>query len=471
MVSGRWGPSRSDPENVLPTANVATPLSGKVSVVSWEYGHYPRLMLAGQGSKARSFAVAHPRVEYGLLGQRMEGSAIDSTLTTLASTNRHVISFAMGSPASDAIPTAAIAQIACDVLAREKAPAALDYSPTEGHPELRLSLLSRLEGQGLAVHPECLLVTAGGMQGLDLVCRLFLDPGDLVLAESPSYANGLATAHNQGAEIVQIPMDEEGMDVGLAEEAVSNLGRVPKLIYAIPTFQNPSGISYSTERRRQLLELARMWKAIVIEDDPYSELRYEGDSLPSLLALDESGGNVIQVRTFSKIIAPGLRLGWVVAPADAIRKMIAAKQSMDTCANSLSQQIVAGLLRTGAVDKHVENLRMLYPVRRDAMLAALSRHVDASIGVTWTSPKGGMFIWLRLPDRLDGGSIARRGLERGIAVVPGSAFDPDHCRSAVRLCFSGVDEGAIDIGVSRLAATISSLATVSSNRKVGTPTL
>lgn len=405
-----------------------------------------------------TFRSDRPRVPYGRRGAAVRGSAIDASMSILARIERPVISFAMGSPAPDAIPSAEIAEIASRALAAGESHGNLDYAPTEGLPALRSALIERLARQGVDVDPDCLVVTAGGMQGIDLVCRLFLDPGDLVLAESPSYASGLATLHNNGARIVQVPMDAGGMDLAAASAAVAAAGRPPRLIYAIPTFQNPSGITYTAERRAALLELARGWGALVIEDDPYSELAYDGFDAPaSLLSLDAGRGTVIAVHTFAKIVAPGLRVGWVLAPADTARRIVDLRQSMDTCANTLSQRIVAGLIASGGLDRHVAVLRRLYPSRRDAMLRALEAElggVGGVDGVSWTRPSGGMFIWVDLPPAMDGAEVLRRGLEAGVAVVPGAAFDAERCRSAIRLCFTAQDEASIGEGLRRLGAVV-----------------
>ena len=405
-------------------------------------------------TELQPFSVGQSAVGYSLRGRDVWGSAIDASLSILAADPRPIISLAMGSPAADAIPSAEIGEAAARILTGPTASAALDYAPTEGHPRLRLALLARMAAAGVPVDPACLLVTAGGMQGLDLVYRLFLEPGDLVLAESPSYASGLATAHNHGAILLQVPMDEGGLDLDAAESAVAAAGRPPRIVYAIPTFQNPSGVTYDLARRRRLLQLARAWGSLVIEDDPYGELRYDGETQPSLLELDDGRGAVIQTRTFSKIVAPGLRLGWLVAPGDVVRRMVDLRQSMDTCANGLAQQVVADLLETGALDRHIVRLRALYPARRDRMLRALERELGDIPGVAWNHPMGGIFIWLDLPPTLDGSVVLRTGLDHGVAIVPGDAFDPDRCRNAVRLCFSAVDDAAIDLGVQRLGAAI-----------------
>jgi 2-aminoadipate transaminase len=401
-----------------------------------------------------AFAVTHPSVEYSSGGANIVGSAIDASLSMLAASGRPIISFAMGSPAPEAIPTESITRAIADILSGGRPASAFDYSPTEGDPRLRRALIEWVRDEEGEIDPDCLLVTAGGMQGLDLVTKLFVSPGDLVLAESPSYANGLATLHNYGATVAQVPMDDQGMDLGAACRVVAEAGRLPRLIYAIPTFQNPSGVTYSLDRREKLLTLAREWGALILEDDPYSQLRYEGDPLPTLLTLDAGGGFVVQVRTFSKIVAPGLRLGWLVAPADTVARMAAAKQSMDTCANTLSQQVVARLIETGDLDRHVTALRALYPRRRDRMLAALERHFPREVGVQWSRPVGGMFVWIELPPPVDGATLLEAALEEGVAAVPGEAFDHERGRGAIRACFTGAAAEDIDEGVRRLGRAL-----------------
>lgn len=399
-----------------------------------------------------------PTAAYGSRGLTIQGSAIDASMSVLARAEGSVISFAMGSPAPDAMPRREIADAIADLLRSTNGSDALDYAPTEGHPRLRSALLARLDRLGSPIDPDSLLVTAGGMQGIDLVCRLFLDPGDVVLAESPSYANGLATLHNNGATIVQIPLNAGGMDLRAAAEAISSADRPPKLIYAIPTFQNPSGLTYSLERRQGLLDLAISTGALIVEDDPYSELHYEADVPPSLLRLDAGRGNVIGVHTFSKILAPGLRVGWVIAPTDTVRRMISARHSMDTCANTLGQHVVAQMIENGGLEEHVARLRVLYPRRRDVMIAELEAQLGDLDGLSWTKPSGGMFIWLDLPSHVDGSDVLQIALDSGVAVVPGAAFDPVRCQSAIRLCYSAQDESAIREGVGRLAGAIRSVA-------------
>jgi 2-aminoadipate transaminase len=410
-----------------------------------------------RSSRQSPFDVERAALVYSGRGATVVGSPIDASMSVLAAADRPITSFAMGSPAPDAIPIVDIGDALERVLSSSTAAGALDYSPTEGNPVLRRALLGRLHRQGRDVHPDCLLITAGGMQGLDLVYRLFLEPGDLVLAESPSYANGTATARNHGARLVQVPLDDEGLDIEAARRTIRDLGQAPKLLYLIPTYQNPSGRSYTVTRRLEILALAREVGALVVEDDPYSELRYEGETYPSLQELDEDQGGVIQVRTFSKIVAPGLRVGWLVAPRNVVARMVDLRQTMDTCANSLGQIIVADLIENDRLGAHIERLIALYPARRDAMDRALASAFGGIDGITWTRPSGGMFTWLDLPETIDGDAVLRAGLERGVAVVPGSAFDPERAKHALRLCFSAVAEADIDEGIGRLGATVEAL--------------
>src|SRR5579875_216746 len=236
------------------------------------------------------------------------GSVIDSSTSLLASQQHDIVRFAMGSPAADAVPAATLHDIAARELGR---PDCYDYAATEGDPRLRDALLAVLADTPDRTSPERLLITAGGMQGLDLAFKLFVDPGDLVVVESPTYTNGSATALSYQAELLEVAVDDDGMQVDRLEELVERAGRTPKAIYAIPTFQNPSGASMSVERRRRLLSLARRWGSVIIDDDPYGMLRFEGDDVPSLHALADGDPLVFSVRTFSKIIGPGLRVGWV----------------------------------------------------------------------------------------------------------------------------------------------------------------
>lgn len=380
------------------------------------------------------------------------GSAIDSSTSLLQSQTHDIVRFAMGSPAPQAIPAQAFADAAAAVLSADQA-AAFDYGPTEGERELRGELLRFLQGvHKRAPAEEELLITSGGMQGLDLTCKLFVDPGDLVAVESPTYTNGTAVITSYGGEVLEIPTDAEGMDVDRLEE----LGRArpPKLIYVIPNFQNPSGTTLSLARRRRLLELAGEWGSVVLEDDPYRELRFGGEWLPSLQELAPEGVTVVGVHTFSKILAPGLRVGWVSADAEIVAKMVDAKQGLDTCTNVPMQRLVAEFMRRGLLDDHLVAIREIYRSRKLDMQRALEEHF-ADLGAEWTDPEGGFFLWLTLPEGIDTQELFPIALREGVAYIPGPAFSASgRFANALRVAFSATSGERTELGVARLRRSV-----------------
>jgi 2-aminoadipate transaminase len=380
----------------------------------------------------------------------IQGSVIDSSTSLLQRQTHDVIPFAMGSPAPDAIPTEAFEELGRAVLHAGGA-GAFGYGPTEGERALRSALLDSLATEGEEVEPDRLLITAGGMQGLDLVCKLFVDAGDLVVAESPTYTNGTATIASYEGNVLEVPVDDDGMEVDALPELVRADGRTPRMIYTIPNYQNPSGTTLSLPRRVRLLELAEEWDAVVLEDDPYRMLHFEGPPPASLRALSGDAARVIAVHTFSKTVAPGLRVGWIVAHAPIVERMIAAKQGMDTCTNVFSQRLVAEFIVRGLLDAHVERLRRSYREKKVAMQSALGRFFGDVEGVSWTDPAGGLFLWLSLPPGSDSTALFPVALEEGVAFIPGSAFSVGGAfRDALRLCFSYPDEERIVEGVRRL---------------------
>jgi 2-aminoadipate transaminase len=359
-----------------------------------------------------------------------------------------IVSFAIGAPAPSAIPAADLRHIAAELLTDD---GALNYGPTEGEAELRSAIL---EQQALLDGPQSgdeFLVTTGGTQGIDLVVKLLVDRGDLVVAESPTYANGVAIVTSYEGEVVRCPVDGDGMIVEAVPALVRRARRRPKLFYVIPNFQNPGGATLSPARRQELLALVELYDALILEDDPYGLLHYDASPPPSLYALDGGRGRVIAVRTFSKILAPGLRAGWIMAPPAVIRACVAAKQGMDTCTNVLGQRMIAAYLRRGALAAHVARLRAAYRGRRDGMLAALDQQFGGVAGVHWTRPGGGAFLWLTLPPGLGGDALAAAALAEGVACVPGSAFvGPAEPDNALRLCFTHPAAAVIIEGVQRL---------------------
>lgn len=392
-----------------------------------------------------------PTLRYATRSGRLSGSIIDSSTSILARYTRDIVRFAMGSPAADAIPSDVLAAIAARELA---VPSAYDYAATEGDPELIDSLVRMLAAQGRSVDPRRLLITSGGMQGLDLACKLFVEPGDLVVVEGPTYTNGTATIGSYEGRCLEVVVDDDGMRIDALLEGVEAAGRTPSAIYTIPNFQNPSGTTLSLERRRQLVELAARWNAVVIEDDPYGLIRFSGDPLPSLAELADSPDRVVRVETFSKVLAPGLRVGWVEADPRIIELMINAKQAMDTCTNLPAQRLVAGFLREGHMEDHLAALRSAYRDRRDVMDAAL-RQSFADERCSWTFPEGGMFLWLTLPGEVDAERLFPEALEDGVAFIPGAAFSVEgRFANALRLCFATNGADRIREGVLRLRHTV-----------------
>lgn len=384
------------------------------------------------------------------------GSIIDSSTSLLAAQTHDIVRFAMGSPAAEAVPSRALAEIAATALGPDAADA-YDYAASEGDPPLREALLKTLEGTSDATTPDRLLITAGGMQGLDLGFKLFVDPGDLVVVESPTYTNGSSTALSYQAELLEAPVDDDGLIVEDLPGLVDRAGRTPKVIYTIPTFQNPSGTTMSLPRRQQLLDLANRWGTIVIDDDPYGLLRFEGEPLPTLRELAAGDPLVFSVRTFSKIIAPGLRVGWVDADPGLQQLLINAKQAMDTCTNLPAQRLVAQFLASGGLFTHLETQRAEYRRRKQVMQQSLAEHVGDI--AHWTDPEGGFFLWVTLTNGVSTQALFEVGLAEGVAFIPGPAFSAaGRFDDALRLCFASTPPERIREGVVRLRRAIDRLA-------------
>jgi 2-aminoadipate transaminase len=392
---------------------------------------------------------------YARRGANIRGSRIDAMLSILARVERDVISLAMGCPAPEGLPVEAMQEMWEVVLARYGADL-FDYSATEGDDNLRAFLVERLRAEGVTLGIDNILITTGGMQGIDLVCKLFVHPDDPVIVESPSYSNGLAAINNYGGRILTVPADEEGLVIEAVEERVEECqrtGRPARLIYVIPTFQNPGGTTMPLKRREQLLEMARRHRLLILEDDPYRDLSFGEPAPPSLLSLDDSG-TVLHVNTFAKTVSPGLRTGWVAAPKNVIAKMVLARHSMDTCTSTLSQKLTSEFCCSGRLEKHIETLIALYRARKERMIAALER--DFGDGqARWTSPGGGFFIWFTLEEGLSSERLLEIALEEGVAFVPGSAFDfHQKTTHQMRLCFAYPTLKAIERGIHRLRKAV-----------------
>ena len=376
------------------------------------------------------------------------GSVIDSSTSLLAAQTHDIVRFAMGSPADEAVPLAEFRDIAEKVIDHSS----MTYGATEGEPVLLTALVDYLAGTADPTSEDRVTITSGGMQGLDLACKIFINPGDLVIVESPTYTNGSATALSYGAELLEAPTDENGLIVDALPGLVAAAGRTPKAIYTIPNFQNPSGTTLSLPRRQRLLELAHEWNAVIIDDDPYGLLRFEGDDVPSFQALSPGDPLIFSVRTFSKILAPGLRVGWVDTDPALRQLVINAKQAMDTSTNVPAQHIVAEFIRRGCLDNHLAGLRVDYKHRKDSMQASIRRHLGDR--VTTTDPEGGFFIWLTLQGE-DAGISTRKlfetALAEGVAFIPGSALSPGgRFDDALRLCFASTAPERAEEGIVRL---------------------
>ncbi len=365
-----------------------------------------------------------------------------------------VISFAGGFPDPEwFLPE--ITEIS-DAIMRAGRGVALQYGPTPGFTTLREFMAARLTGQSMRCDATDVLITSGSLQGLDLVCKIFLEPGDVVVTEAPTYIGALQTFASYEADIVSVPIDAGGMRIELLESLLSDIragrqaeGRMPKFIYTIPSFQNPSGCTLSLERRPALLEFASRFGVPVVEDHAYAELRYEGADLPALKALDEEG-IVIHLGTFSKIFSPGLRLGWMVGPRLVTEKAILFKQGTDQCSNSLGQIMALEYGKRGLIEKQIEVTVASLRRKKDETLKALRAHFGDTI--TRTIPEGGFYTWVTFPEGIDTvGLLPRAVKEHSVAYVAGPSFYADRSgKNQARICFSQPKVGEIDEGIRRL---------------------
>ncbi len=411
----------------------------------------PRAGAAGRGNSS-----ARDLERYaGLFASRTRVMTSSAMRDLMAITERpEVISLAGGLPDTATFPAETLAAVMSHVAAESSA-RALQYGPTEGMLQTRETIAGVMAGSGATVDPGDVIVTTGGQQVIDLVCKTLIDPGDVIVAEGPTYPGAVPTFSAYQADVVQIGMDEDGMRVDELEEVLDDLeqsGRRPKFIYTVPTFQNPAGVTLSLARRRRLVEVAQAREILVLEDDPYGALRYEGEALPTLYELD-GGHFVIYAGTFSKILSPGIRLGWAVAPRPVLEKLNLAAQGATLCPSSFTQLFVSAYFATGHWDGYMDQLRDLYRTRRDAMLEALAAHLPAE--ATWTRPQGGLFIWATLPDYLDTTDLLALALSHNVAFVPGrAAFLDGRGGSSLRLNFSGSGEQDIREGIRRIGEIV-----------------
>ncbi len=364
-----------------------------------------------------------------------------------------VISLAGGLPDTSTFPPDSYAAL-MESVAADSCSRALQYGPTEGLQLLKHCIVDVMGEEGMEVDADEVLVTTGGQQVIDLVCKTLLDPGDVVVCEAPTYPGAVPTFCAYEADVVQVRMDRDGMRIDVLEETLDRLerdGLRPKFIYTVPNFHNPAGVTLALERRHELVRIASERELLVLEDNPYGMLRYEGTPLPPLRSLDDEF--VIYASTFSKILSPGVRLGWTVAPPPVLQKMNIGKQASDLCSSSISQYFVSAYFQSGPWQRYVRSLIEIYRRRRDVMLDALAEHFPRE--AEWTHPQGGLFIWATLPDYIDTTDLLARALEEHVAFVPGrAAFVDGRGGSSMRLNFSGVHEADIQEGIRRIGEVV-----------------
>jgi 2-aminoadipate transaminase len=426
-----------------------------------------RADMGGQDDRRRTRPAAHELARYeALFAARTRGMKSSAMREMMALTERpEVISLAGGLPDTSTFAPELYAKLMAQVAAESTA-RALQYGPTEGMAATVGCIVEVMAAEGTHVDPSEVIVTTGGQQVIDLVCKALIDPGDVIVAEAPTYPGAVPTFSAYQAQVEQIEIDADGMPIDELESTLDRLqseGRRPKFIYTIPNFQNPGGVTMSLARRRRLVEVARERELLVLEDNPYGLLRYEGEPLPTLYSLDaetvgHGGGSdlVIYLGTFSKILSPGLRLGWAVAPRPVLEKLNLGKQGSDLCSSPVTQMFVAAYFAERGTEAHppvaawveyVSRLKELYRRRRDVMLEALQEHFGGR--ASWTRPQGGLFIWATL-DGVDTTDLLARS--EGVAFVPGRAAYMDGRRggSSMRLNFAGVPDENIREGIRRI---------------------
>lgn len=395
---------------------------------------------------------------YALRTKGIKSSAIRELLKI---TQRpEVISFAGGLPAPEVFPLQRFEE-ACHRVLEKNGASALQYGPTEGYEPLRQMLARNMARYGIRAKAENVLITSGSQQALDLIGKLLINSGDRVLVEAPTYLGALQAFNVYGAEYVSVPIDNDGLRTDLLEKSLRS---GPKFMYILPNFQNPGGTTLAKDRRHEVVLLADKYGVPIIEDDPYGQLRYEGEHLTPLLVLDRENlgrddgysiGNVLYLSTFSKTLAPGLRLGWIVAPPEVISKLVQLKQGADLHTSTFNQIVAYEVARDGFLDEHVKLIRQVYRERRDVMLAALREFFPPE--VAWTHPQGGLFLWVTLPEGMNCQKLFEAALKENVAFVPGDSFYAGNGSEAsphMRLNFSNATPEQIREGIRRLSVAV-----------------
>ena len=389
---------------------------------------------------------------YSILASKMKASAIREILKLVQ--NPEVISLAGGMPDPITFPVEEIKEISQNIF-NKKSAQALQYSSTEGLPELRRCILDHLAKDGNNGELENIIISSGSQQGLDLVGKTFLSPGDVAIVELPSYLAALNAFYSYGGELVGIPMDDEGMQMDILEEKLTQLkneGKKVKFIYTISNFQNPAGVTMSLARRKKIIEIAHKFNVFIVEDNPYEKLRFEGEPIPSIYSL-EKNGSVISLGTFSKILCPGLRLAWILGNKEIIRKIAILKQATDLCTSILSQLIACEYCQSGKLEENIKSNVQIYKKKRDTMLNALEKYFPKE--TVWTKPQGGFFVVATLPEYIDTGEMFKEAIEENVAYVPGAPFFADRKgQNTMRLSFCFPSAEDIDEGIKRLGKVI-----------------
>ena len=385
--------------------------------------------------------------------QALKPSAIREIFKAL--TDPTIISLAAGNPSPESFPVEDLARISSEIFS-DSSTAALQYSVTEGYPPLREDVKARLASRcGIGKDFDMTIITSGGQQGIELLCKTMCDEGDTVIVEEPSFIGALNAFRSNGAKLVGIPMEDDGIDIGKLEDAMKNNPRA-KILYLIPTFQNPSGTCMSLEKRKKVYDLAKKYNIIILEDNPYGELRFAGEEIPTIKSFDEDG-YVVYSGSYSKVLSAGMRIGFICGPEAIVQKMVVAKQVEDVHTNIFFQMLCHRYIAECDMDKHVADIRKLYKHKCDLMLSELDKKMPKC--VRYTRPEGGLFLWCTLPDNISQPDFVKAAMAKKVAVVPGQTFnsDPNSPSQSFRLNYSTPSDEQIVEGIDRLAETVNSM--------------
>ncbi len=378
-----------------------------------------------------------------------------------------IISFAGGLPNPQAFPVDATRKIINELL-DESCEKVLQYGSTEGITPLREALAEHMKSRGINVDKENILITHGSQQALDLISKVFLDPGDTVIVGSPTYLGATGAFRAFQADMKTVPVREDGMDMDALDDKLEELIRLdcrPKFIYVVPTFQNPSGVTIPAKNRKRLLEIANKYDIMIVEDSPYSYLRYEGEPMPHIMCMDKNG-HVLRMQTFSKILAPGFRIAWTTGSKEIIDKLVIAKQSSDLCTNTFGQYVAYKYVSEGTLYEHIDYIKELYNRKRLTMLDAMKKYFPPE--VKWNRPEGGMFVWAILPEYVNTREMFPKAIEKNVAYVVGDAFFVENeGYNTMRLNFTHSSEEEIVEGIKRLAKVIQHEIDENKDKKIG----